>query len=194
MIKPLLLMRSPAIVAGLFCVALFLSGCQTGKSPEAVTASFWQALAQGDLGKTVKQATENSRHLINLQAIDKYSTVNVGESTIEDEVATVETTISRNKRLVNFSTVLLKEQDAWKVDYLQTQMNISMIPFGEVVKSLQNLGVEFADQLQQQLPYIQREMESLGNELKNQIDQFGRSFGQPGNPGKPKPQPNPGTI
>lgn len=192
-IKPTLLsVKSPVKLAGLFCILLFFPGCQTGKSPEEVTTLFWQALAQGQLENARKQVTEHSQHLVNLQDIEKHSTIKTGEAVIEDSDATVETTITRNKKLVTFNTVLLKEQDTWKVDYLQTQMNISMIPFGDVVKSLQNLGDTFAKQLEKQLPIIQKEMESLGNELKNQIDELGRSLEKPGNANKPKS--NPGTI
>lgn len=191
-IKPTLLsVKSPVKLAGLFCI-LLLSGCETGKSPEEVTTLFWQALAQGQLENARKHVTEHSQHLVNLQDIEKHSTIQTGVAVIEDSDATVETTITRNKKLVTFNTVLLKEQDTWKVDYLQTQMNISMIPFGDVVKSLQNLGDTFAKQLEKQLPIIQKEMESLGNELKNQIDELGRSLEKPGNPNKSKAYP--GTI
>ncbi|WP_411726586.1 hypothetical protein [Methyloglobulus sp.] len=192
-IKPSLLsVKSPVKLAGLFCILLFFSGCLTGKSPEEVTTLFWQALAQAQLENARKHVTEHSQHLVNLQDIEKHSTIQTGVAVIEDSDATVETTITRNKKLVTFNTVLLKEQDTWKVDYLQTQMNISMIPFGDVVKSLQNLGDTFAKQLEKQLPIIQKEMESLGNELKNQIDELGRSLEKPGNPNKSKAYP--GTI
>jgi hypothetical protein len=191
--KPLFThLKSLAKLAGLFCIMLLFPGCQTGKSPEDVATQFWQFLAQGQLENARKHTTENTQHLVNLQDIDSQSKIDMGESVIEDEGATVETTISRNKKRVTFNTVMLKEKDAWKVDYLQTQLNISMLPFGEVIKGLQNLGGAFAKQLEQQLPQIQKEMESLGNELKKQVDELGRSLGKPGNAGKP--QPHPGTI
>jgi hypothetical protein len=183
--------KSPANLVGLFCILLFFSGCQTGKSPEEVTNLFWQALAQGQVENAKKHVTQDSQHLVNLKDIETHSTIKIGVAVVEesDADATVETTITRNKRQVTFNTVLLKENDIWKVDYLQTQMNISMIPFGEVAKSLQKLGDTFAKQLEKQLPLIQKEMESLGDELKNQIDEFGRSLEKPD-----KPNANPGTI
>lgn len=175
-------------------MVLFFSGCQTGKSPEEVTNLFWQELAQGQVENAKKHVTQDSQHLVNLQDIETHSTIKIGVAVIEesDADATVETTITRNKRQVTFNTVLLKENDSWKVDYLQTQMNISMIPFGEVAKSLQKLGDTFAKQLEKQLPIIQKEMESLGDDLKNQIDEFGRSLGKPDMPNKSNPHP--GTI
>jgi hypothetical protein len=174
---------------------LLLSGCQTGKSPEEVATSFWQALAQGKIENAKKHVTQDSQHLVNLQDIDTHSTIKTGVAVVEDSGARIETTISRNKRQVTFDTVLLKEEGIWKVDYLQTQKNISMIPIDEVVKSLQNLGDTFAKQLEQQLPQVQKQMESLGNQLKNEIDELGRDLKKPdipktpGNPNNPKAPP-----
>jgi len=180
-------------MAGLFLFALlFISGCQTSKSPEQVTQSFWQALAQGQVENAKKYVTQDSQHLVNPQDIDKFSTIKINAANIDEEDARVETTITRNKQIVAFDTVLQKENDAWKVDYLQTQMNISMLPLGDVIKSLQNLGGTFAKQLEKQLPLLQKEMESLGKDLKDQIDQFNRSLEKSIPPGNTKPPP--GTI
>jgi hypothetical protein len=181
-------MKSLAILAGLFCM-LQLSGCQDGKSPEEVTTLFWQALSQGQIENAKKHVTQDSQHLVNLQDIEKHSTISTGEAFIDDINAVVETTIFRNKKQVTFKTVLLKEQDIWKINYLNTQMNISMVPFGDVVKSLQSLGDTFAKQLEQQVPLIQKEMESLGNDLKNQIDELGQSLKKPEKPNNPNTTP-----
>lgn len=162
-----------------------------------MTTKFWQALAQGQIETARTQATESSQHLVNLNDIAQHSTVKTGEVIITELDATVETIITRNDKPVSFDTVLLKEKDSWKVDYQQTRINISMIPFDGIAKSLQNLGDSFAKQLEESVPLIEKEMESLGNELKGQIDEFGRSLGKPQeekphDPGKPKPYP--GTI
>jgi hypothetical protein len=191
----LLLTKSPVVFAGLFCV-LLLYGCQAA-TPEEVTTKFWQALAQGQIETARTQVTENTQHLVTLNDIAQHSTVKTGEVIIAELDATVETIITRNDKPVSFDTVLLKEKDSWKVDYQQTRINISMIPFDGIAKSLQNLGDSFAKQLEESAPLIEKEMESLGNELKEQIDEFGRSLGKPQeekpqNPGKPKPYP--GTI
>lgn len=192
--KPLALsLKSPANLAGLFLIALFFSGCQTGKSPEDVTSQFWQALAQGQIDKAKDHATENSQQLVNSQDIEKNSVIEIGEAVIEDSDASVPTTIMRHKKRITFDTVLLLEKDQWKVDYLQTQMNISMVPLGDVFKSLQNLGGAFTKQLERQLPLIQKEMESLGDGLKKQIDEFGRSLENPQDPNNAK-KPYPGSI
>ncbi|MBK8817179.1 MAG: hypothetical protein IPN42_17485 [Methylococcaceae bacterium] len=189
------LFKSLAILAGLFYV-LSILGCQSEKSPEEVTKQFWQTLAQGRIENAKDFVTTSSQHLVNLQDIDQHSTIQIGEAVIEESNAMVQTTLMRHKKQVTFDTALSLEQDAWKVDYLQTQMNISMLPLEDVVKSLQNLGGVFAKQLEKQLPLIQKEMESLGDELKNQIDEFGRSLEKPQNPNTNTntKKPTPGSI
>ncbi len=179
--------KSPAVIVGLFC-SLFLYGCQTA-TPEEVTTKFWQALAQGQLETAKTLATDSSQRLVNIQEIDKLSAIKTGEVVANDINASVETTINRNNKPVTFNTVLLKEKDSWKVDYQQTHTNIAMVPFESIGKSLQKLGDTFTDQLEESVPLIEKEMESLGNELKEQIDAFGRSLKKPGSPNKPNPHP-----
>jgi hypothetical protein len=190
--KPLLsLTKSPARLAGLFCLLLLLNSCQTA-TPEDVTTKFWQSLAQGQLEAAKNHVTVSSQHLVNPQDIDTHSPIKINQAIINEEIATVETSITRNKRPVAFNTILVKEKDEWRVDYQQTQINISMIPFDGVIKSLENLGNTLGKQLEQQIPAIQKEMESIGGELKNKIDEFGHSLEQPEIPNKPKTRP--GTI
>jgi hypothetical protein len=180
-------MKSP-VLAGLFC-SLLLCGCQA-TTPEEVTTKFWQALAQGQLDAAKAEATVNSQHLVNLKDISQHSTIKTGVAVITELNATVETTINRNNKPVTFDTVLLKEQDRWKVDFQQTHTNIAMMPFDGIVKSLENLGDSLAKELEQAVPQIEKEMESMGNALKNQLDEFGKSLKKPQDPNKPKPHPN----
>lgn len=182
-------LSSPARCAGLFCVIL-LYGCQAA-TPEEVTLKFWQALAQGQIANAKNQTTKDSQAVVNIKDIDKHSPIKTGEIFADEINASVSTTINRNNKPVTFNTVLRKEQEGWKVDFQQTHTNIAMVPFDGIVRSLQDLGDKFANQLEQQIPLIEKEMESLGNEMKDQIDQFGRSLKKPTPPAKPK---NPGTI
>ncbi len=189
--KPSLLLTlpSPARCAGLFCVVL-LYGCQA-TTPEEVTLKFWQALAQGQLEAAKNVTTKDTQTIVNVKDIDKHSPIKTGEIFADDINASVSTTINRNNKPVTFNTVLRKEQEGWRVDFQQTHTNIAMVPFDGIVRSLQDLGDSFAKQLEQQVPLIEKEMESLGNEMKDQIDQLGRTLKKPNPPPKPK---HPGTI
>ncbi len=191
------MITKPAKLLVVFSMLAFVTGCQTGKSPEEVTHMFWKSLAQGQLEAAKKYVTTDSQHLVNIIDIEKNSTIQTGDAYIDDDLdtpfASVSTTIIRNKKPVTFNTMLTKESNDWKIDYVQTQLNITMIPLGDIAKSLQNLGGVFAKQLEQQLPLIQREMESFGNQLKQKLDELGRSLEKPQSPANPA-QPRPGSI
>lgn len=185
--------KSPVKVAGLIYILLLLYGCQSA-TPEEVTTKFWRALASGQIENAKNQTTQDSQRFVNLQEqeIDKNSAIKTGEAVVNDLNASVETTINRNDKPVSFNTVLLKENGNWKVDYQQTHTNIAMAPLDGIAKSLQKLGDTVTDQLEEQVPLIEKEMESLGNELKEQIDEFGRALEKPNPPVNPKKPP--GTI
>lgn len=146
-------------------------------------------MAQERIEIAKNQATSTSQHLVNFRDIDKHSAIKTGTVIVDEVNASVETTINRNNKPVTFNTVLLKEKDGWKVDYQQTHTNIAMAPFEGIAKSLQEIGDTFTNQLEQSVPLIEKEMESLGNELKDQIDEFGRSLKKPDSPNDPKNHP-----
>jgi hypothetical protein len=189
----------PKIGAGLlslapFFLSLIISACQTS-TPSEITLSYWQALAQGQLENAKKLATLETAEAVNLQDIQLHSTIKIGQSLIDDDFANVNTTIIRNNREVTFNTALQIEDGDWKVDVHKTRLNITMIPLDGVVKSLQQLGDTFAKNLEEQLPIIQKEMESLGIDLQKQIEDFGRAI-EKQNPQPPNKiaTPPPGTI
>ncbi|MDA1343730.1 MAG: hypothetical protein O2966_07730 [Proteobacteria bacterium] len=45
------------------------------------------------------------------------------------------------------------------MDFQQTHTNIAMVPFGGIVKSLENLGDSLAKELEQAVPQIEKEIE-----------------------------------
>jgi hypothetical protein len=184
---------SPAMLAGLFFVIFSLTGCQTVRSPEEVTRLFWQSLAQGQLEQARNYATQNTRHLVELKDIDTNSTVSTDDVKEEEgDDARVPTTIAKNRQQVAFDTVLHQENGDWKVDYLRTQFNMTLTPLGDMAKALTEFGGSFAKELQQQMPEIQRQMESFGQELRKQMEGLSRALklpppNQPGNgPGQGK--------
>jgi hypothetical protein len=171
--------KSPAYLTGLFCLLVLISGCQTPKTPEQVTAAFWTALIQADLETAKKFTTQNSQHLITEEEARENSTLNTGKIVINGSHATVETTMIEEGRTISFNTALLKEGDLWKIDYQQTLTNISAIPFNGIFKSLEEIGETLNEQLEQQMPLFEKQIESFGEELKQQLDEFGRYLENP---------------
>ena len=104
--------KSPTIIVGLFCI-LLLTGCQE-KTPEEVTANFWQALAQSQIAIAKELATSNSRDLINLNDIDKHSYIKTGPVIVDDLYASVETTITKGKDGTN------QENPVYNIDFKST--------------------------------------------------------------------------
>jgi hypothetical protein len=177
---------SPALLAGLVGLLLILAGCQT-TTPEEVTTVFWEALLHGDIESAKKQATQETQPLVGKQQPIENSSLRTGQITINDLNATIETIITQNDKTLTFNTVLSKENGHWKVDYRQTLINISNEPFSGIIKSLQNLGEIFNKQLEQQIPLIEKGIESFGEELKRQLDEFGRELEKQNPPQKPQP-------
>jgi hypothetical protein len=169
---------SLAVLVRLAGVAFLLAACQATveKTPDRVAAAFWQAVISGNLQAAQSHVTDDSQSSLAADQGRKYAAVQVGAMTLDGDSATVVTLLTQNNKKISFNTVLLKQHDAWKVDYQQTRMNISMIPFQGIVNELQNIGESFGEQLQQQMPLIEKGLESFGDQLKRQLEDFNRSL------------------
>jgi hypothetical protein len=171
--------KSPVLLAGLFCMLLLLSSCQIPQTPEEVTKAFWTALIKGEIDDATRLATQNSRHLVTKDETKEKADIRTGQIVINGQTANVETIMTENGRTFSFDTVLLKESDAWKVDYQQTRMNISALPFNGLFNSLEQLGETFNKQLERQMPLFEKQIESFGEQLNRKLDEFGRYLEDP---------------
>ena len=160
---------------------LSLTACQTEKSPEETSLAFWAAFAKNDIESAKKYCTVTSQGLLSKSPVrEKLNQAHFGfgRIVIDAEQATVETLVTwpTNARS-SFTTYLIKEDNHWRVDFLHSSSahSINNI-FGGVLKSLNTLGETFSRQIEKQLPLIEKEMESLGNELKQEIDEFGEEL------------------
>lgn len=187
---------SPAITAGLFCLLMMLSGCQTVSTPEQVAEAFWEAMAEGNVESAQNYATQDTQHLVSKQRNLEDSTVTTGSVVIDGGKATVKTVLAlqktENDKKLTFDTVLLKENKAWKVDYQQTLNNLSILPFGDLFKSLKAIGDTINKELENQIPLIEQQIRTFSEELIKQLDEFRRQLESP--PPDKKQQPFPGTI
>ncbi|MGR9087019.1 MAG: hypothetical protein ACU841_08100 [Gammaproteobacteria bacterium] len=187
---------SPAKWAGLFSLIVLMSGCQTLATPEQVTVSFWEAMADGDPEGARQFATQETRYLVVAQKNLEDASLKTGAPLIEGEMATVATVITlkkpQNNRELSFDTVLLRENDRWKVDYQQTLNNLSGLPFGDLFKSLRAIGDAIDKELENQIPMFEQQIRSFSEELIRQLDEFRKQLEKPRPPEKQKPYP--GTI
>jgi hypothetical protein len=183
--------KSLSGLLGLFCLLFMLSGCQVVLSPEQVTLAFWEAMAQSNLESARKHATQETQHLVTKQQNLEGASIKTGEVVINGTNATVSTIMTlkkpENNKLLSFNTVLLKENDLWKVDYQKTLNNLSILPFGELFNSLRAIGDTINKELEQQIPLFEKQIKSFSEELIRQLDEFRRNLEKSIPPEKPKP-------
>jgi hypothetical protein len=188
--------KSLSGLIGLLCLLFLLSGCQAVSTPEQVTTGFWEAMADGDIDDARKYATRDSKYLVNKQQNLEDATVKAETALINGSNATVATFMTLNKSEIDdvfsFDTVLLKENDQWKVDYQQTLNNLSILPLGDIFRSLRALGETFNKELKQQIPLFEKQIKSFSQELIRQLDEFRRQMEKAAPPEKQKPHA--GTI
>ena len=183
--------KSLAGLAGLICLLFMLSGCQAVLTPEQVTLAFWEAMAQSDLESARQHVTQETQHLVTKQQNLEGASLKTGEVVIDGPKATVSTIMtlkkSESNKPLSFNTVLLKENELWKVDYQQTLDNLSILPFGELFNSLRAIGDVINKELEQQIPLFEKQIKSFSEELIQQLDEFRRKLEKSIPPEKPKP-------
>jgi hypothetical protein len=166
-------------LAGLYGLLLLLSGCQSGPPPEKVTQAFWEAMAQGDPEIARTYTTQVSQYLVTKQPELEQASLQTGAVKVDGDTAKVATflTLKRpDNRKVAFDTVLIEEDDEWKVEYLQTMNNYLHLPFGQIFKSLQGIGEAINRDLQEHLPELEKQLEGFSDGLLRQMEEFRRQL------------------
>ncbi len=166
--------------AGLFGLLCMLSGCQSALSPTQTATAFWNAMKEGDLESVREYTTQESQYLVTKQQHLEGVSFKTEEALIDGHNAKVATVITQknklNSNVLSFDTVLSKENNLWKVDYRQTINSLSFLPFGEVFNSLRAIGDVINKKLEEQLPFLENQIESISEELIRQLDDFRRQL------------------
>ena len=167
-----------ALAIGFFIVLFFLSACESEKTPLQVTKIFWQAMTENNLSLAKKYCIAPSATFLDNQITPfKQVKFDFGKIVIEGKQVTVETFISPSlNKKSQFTTFLIKEENHWKVDCQQSIRDLFFNPFDTFFKQLNSLGESVNKQLQEQMPLLEKEIESIGKEFKQQIDQFGKEL------------------
>lgn len=167
--------KSSKVISFGLLILLLMTACQSQKTPEQTTISFWSAIANNDLGLAKSYCSKQS--LCNLtapQAPFKNAQFNYKKIVINDQHATVETEIiSESNVKTTFSTFLIKENNHWTVDYQRSSSTLSGNRlFKNLFNSLNTLEDTINQQLEQQLPIIEKEIKSFSEQLKQHADDF----------------------
>ncbi len=152
-----------------------LTACQSKKTPTETTQLFWSAIAQNKIEIAKEQCSSQSQQLPS-PGISTLKNVNFnyGKIIIDGSQASVETKIiSQRDNKSSFTTYLVNEDDRWKIDCQRssTEFNGNQV-FKDFFNNLNTLGESINNQLEQQIPLIEKEIEAFGQELKQQLDNF----------------------
>ncbi|MCK4842805.1 MAG: hypothetical protein KAT04_13145 [Methylococcales bacterium] len=183
------MLKNPMHLVIGFLLLFSVTACQFQKTPVETTLAFWSAIAEHDIELAKDYCSASSlQQLSSARPTDFKSIVfNDGKIVINGNQASVEADIIySDNRKSSFTTFLVKENEQWKVDYARSSAYFSGSKlFNNIFKSLSDIGESFNEQLEQQVPLIEKEVEQFGEELKQQIpliekkvEQFGEKLKQ----------------
>jgi len=168
---------------------IFLTACEDEpKSPFEVTQAFWYAVENKNIDQIKQLISEKSLG-------DEYLAENIvsiskpgfGKIVIDGDIAEIETTVfveSDNPTEVSLDTLLVKENEKWKVDYHET---VSKIHEGgklnEILSELKNFSEKFSlefesslEELDKAMPEIEKEISNMGEQLKEHVPEIKKQF------------------
>jgi len=165
-------------------VCIFSTGCVANLSPIEVSEKFWTAVKNKD-SKTVRKyivsnGKEKNELTENILPLDEIS---LGRTIIDGEQAWVDTEVviaSDDPFRLPLKTVLLKENQQWKIDYDATVTSITKgSSVARVMGSLADLSSQFAkeldrslDEIQKTIPEVQREIERIEESVNKHLPEL----------------------
>lgn len=155
-------------------------------------------MTSGDVESAKKWVSEGTRRLVAKQPNLENAKVETGVVAIDGAKATVATVLIlekiKDESKLSFDTVLLQENQQWKVDYRQTLNNLSFLPLGDLLESLKSIGDAVNRELENQIPLFENEIKSFSEELRKLLDEFRKRLEQPPSRAPDTPGNNRHTI
>ncbi len=165
----------------LLVAGLIISGCAASLTPIEVSERFWTAVKNKDANNIRKYISSNSQNENVLSRdILPLDEISLGKTIIDGEEAWVDTNViisGDDPFIVPLKTVLLQENNLWKVDYDKTVASLSGgSSVARVMSRIADLSAQFTDELnhsiddiQEAIPKIQREIEIIEENVKEQL-------------------------
>ena len=183
-----ILLWMPIILA-----SVFLTACEDEPtSPFEVTQAFWHAVESKNIDQIKQLISEKSlRDEYLAENIVSVSKPSFGKIVIDGNIAEVETEVvveSDNPTTVSLDTLLLKENEKWKVDYHATVDEIgSEGELAKVIRELRGFGEKFSkefskefessmDELDKAMPEIEKEISNLSEQIKEHVPELKKQF------------------
>jgi hypothetical protein len=171
--------KSPVVFStGLFIIVLICNACETVKTPSETALIFWKTLAENELSKAKTYCTSASQTTLDSSLISfNKSTFDFGKIIIDGNHATVETLITPPiNQKSSFSTFLIQQDKHWKIECQKSIQSLSANTLNNFFNNLNALGKDLSKQLEQQLPKIEKELNTFGKELQYQVDEFNKDL------------------
>lgn len=129
---------------------LLLISCANSNTPSKVADNFWKAVASKDVEAAKELVVEGTMENTSFSKDAELEVVGIGkEADIENEIANVDTEINvTNKdktRSYKFETVLVKEDNLWKVDFDKTMSSMIGFSMKQLEDSLKKAGKEMGE-------------------------------------------------
>jgi hypothetical protein len=165
-------------------LALFLTACGKPQTPQEVAREFWKSVIEGNVSGLVEYSTLASEEAYNAFSYDWQGMIpSWGKVIIEDHEARVYTHISKpdaaTSEMLNFITYLIKQGDAWKVDYDKTEkVVLASSAVSDFVNRISSIGNEITQQLEEASKRVTAELESLNDQLLDLTESLGNQAGQ----------------
>jgi hypothetical protein len=165
-------------------LALFLTACGKPHTPQEVAREFWNSVIEGNVSGVIKYSTLASEEGYDAFSYDWLGMIpSWGKVIIEEQEARVHTHISRpdaaTSEMLNFVTYLVKQDDAWRVDYEKTEKVVrASSVVSEFVNQINSIGNEITQQFEEASRRVTAELESLNDQLVELTESIGNQASQ----------------
>lgn len=160
------------------------SACAENLSPQEVAAKFWAAVESGDKQAVQKYIT--AADAIAIDSFDEVLAVSNPELTrivIDGMSAVIDTTVTvEGDKPLNFplKTHLVREDEAWKVDYAKTISAVANAgKLAQVIEKVHEFGNSLqqgiersVEELENSLPQIEQELSRIEDQIKQHVPEL----------------------
>jgi len=175
-----------ALLTVLAFTAIVGTGCSETHSPQDVAGLFWDGVAARDVDAirrysnvAVSERADIINDLLPVASVS-YGRVNINDTTAT--IATSVTVAADDPVPISLQTILILENEVWKVDYGRTVHAISERgDLAEVLDEIRRFGeaisigvTEGVEKLEQVLPVIEQELGRIEQELKIRLPELRR--------------------
>ncbi len=167
----------------LLTAALLGTACSAGDDPHDIASAFWTASKDGDMELAKSYMAEGGTASINEnKSGSSVGDFSLGETTIDGDRATVETTVvstGEQEMKLAFNTVLVEQDNGWKVDLDQTTDEMMKSLFGTTMgdfaeKMGQAMGEAMGEAMKGMAEGMAEGLKSMGKALGDSLNRGGR--------------------